>query len=137
MQCSKGEFLSAIQSWRDSQCAVDLHTDEVNGTFIAQFQSASSEGLLSFSAHPLFQSLTIDLSHADEFELALAECEVSTNDSELVRQVADEIGFARVSGKLVFSMIRLIDPFADRLVAMPVRPAPKTDDAAAEPPIEE
>jgi hypothetical protein len=76
------------------------------------------------------------LSNADEFEFVLPEREVKGTDSELVKQVADEIALARVAGKLVFSMTRLVDPFAGRLVEVPVRPVPKTDAAAAEPPIE-
>ena len=57
-------------------------------------------------------------------------------DSELVKRVADEIVLARVAGKLVFSMTRFVDPFAGRLVRGPSRPAPKSDAAAVEPPIE-
>lgn len=91
--------------------------------------------MLEFSAHPLLQPLTVDLSKADEFEFVLPEREVKGSDSELVKQVADEVALARVAGKLVFSMTRLVDPFAGRLVPVPFGPAPKTD-AAAERPIE-
>ena len=136
MQCSRSEFLTAITGWRNSPCAVHLHTDEISGAFVVLFRSASMEGVLEFSAHPLLQPLTIDLSHANEFEFVLPECEVEDADSELVKQVADEIALARVAGKLVFSMTRLIDPFAGGIVTVPFRPAPKTDAAAVDLPIE-
>ena len=136
MQCSKSEFFAAIRGWHNSPCAVHLHTDEISGAFVVTFHSASNEGVLEFSAHPLLQPLTIDLSHANEFEFALPERELEGADSELVKRVADEIALARVGGKLVFSMTRLVDPFAGSLVNIPARPAPKTGAAAVEPPIE-
>jgi len=136
MQCSKSEFVAAIEGWRDSSCTVHVHTDEIRGAFVVTFRAASQKGVLEFSAHPLLQPLTVDLSNADEFEFVLPEREVKGADSELVKQVADEIALARVAGKLVFSMTRLVDPFAGTLVQVPVRPAPKTQAAAAEPPIE-
>jgi hypothetical protein len=100
------------------------------------FRSASKKGVLEFSAHPLLQPLTVDLSNANEFEIVLPEDEVKGADSELVKGVADEIALARVGGRLVFSMTRLADPFADRLVHVPSRPVPKSDAATVEPPIE-
>ena len=136
MRCSRSEFLTAIENWCESTCAVHVHTDEVSGAFIVTFRSASRHGVLEFSAHPLLQPLTVDLSNANEFEFVLPEREISGADSELVKQVADEIALARVAGKLVFSMTRLVDPFAGRLVNIPARPAPKTDAAAVDPPIE-
>jgi len=136
MQCSKREFFAAIEGWRESSCAVHVHTDEISGAFVVKFREASLKGVLEFSAHPLLQPLTVDLSSADEFEFVVPEREVKGTDSELVKQVADEIALARVAGKLVFSMTRLVDPFAGRLVPVPFRPAPKTDAAVAEPPIE-
>jgi hypothetical protein len=136
MQCSRREFFTAINAWRDSSCAVHLHTDEVSGAFVVTFRAASKRGVLEFSAHPLLQPLTVDLSKADEFEFVLPEREAKGTDYELVKQVADEIALARVAGKLVFSMTRLVDPFAGRLVQVPSRPAPKSGAAAAEPPAE-
>lgn len=136
MQCSKSEFVAAIEGWRNSSCMVHIHTDEIRGAFVVTFRAASQKGVLEFSAHPLLQPLAVDLSNADEFEFILPECEIKGTDSELVKQVADEIVLARVAGKLVFSMTRLVDPFAGTLVQVPVRPAPKTDTAAAELPIE-
>jgi len=136
MQCSKSEFVAAIEGWRDSSCTVHVHTDEIRGAFVVTFRAASQNGVLEFSAHPLLQPLTVDLSNADEFEFVLPEREVKGADFELVKQVADEIALARVAGKLVFSMTRLVDPFAGTLVQVQVRPAPKTDAAAVEPPIE-
>jgi len=136
MQCSKTEFITAVARWRDSSCAVHVHTDEISGAFVVTFRAASTKAVLEFSAHPLLQPLIVDLSNADEFEFVLPEREVRGTDSELVKQVADEIALARVAGKLVFSMTRLVDPFAGTLVQVPFRPAPKTDAATAEPPIE-
>jgi hypothetical protein len=136
MQCSRSEFFTAIDAWRDSSCAVHLHTDEVSGAFVVTFRSASKGWVLEFSAHPLLQPLTVDLSKAEEFEFVLPEREVKGTDSGLMKEVADEIALARVAGKLVFSMTRLVDPFAGRLVQVPARPAPKSDAAAVEPPIE-
>jgi hypothetical protein len=136
MQCSRNEFLTAIDGWRESSCAVHLHTDEISGAFVVTFRSASMRGVLEFSAHPLLQPLTVDLSNADEFEFVLPEREMKGTDSELVKGVADEIVLARVAGKLVFSMTRLVDPFAGTLVQIPFRPAPKSDSAAVQPPIE-
>lgn len=136
MHCSKREFLRVIESWSNSPCAVHLHTDEVSGSFVVTFRSASKRGVLEFSAHPLLQPLVVDLSKANEFEFALPEREVQGADSELVKQVADEIVLARVGGKLVFSMTRLVDPLGGRLVEVHSRPAPRTDAAAVEPPIE-
>jgi hypothetical protein len=136
MKCSRSEFFTAIQGWRDSSCAVHLHTDEISGAFVVTFCSASKQGVLEFSAHPLLQPLTVDLSNANEFEFVLPEREIKGADSELVKQVADEVALARVGGKLVFSMTRLVDPFAGRLVRVPSSPAPKSDAATAEPPIE-
>jgi len=57
--------------------------------------------LLEFSAHPLLQPLTVDLSNADEFEFVLPDREMEGTDSELVKRVADEIALARIAGKLV------------------------------------
>ncbi len=71
MRCSKSEFFAAIRGWHNSPCAVHLHTDEISGAFVVTFHSASNEGVLEFSAHPLLQPLTVDLSHANEFEFAL------------------------------------------------------------------
>lgn len=136
MRCSRSEFLTAIKSWRDSTCAVHVHTDEISGAFVVTFSSASGDGVLEFSAHPLLQPLRVDLSNANEFEFVLPEHEVQKTDSELLKQVADEIALARVAGKLVFSMTRLVDPFAGRLVNIPSKPKPKTEAATAEPPIE-
>jgi len=136
MQCSRSEFLTAIKGWHDSSCAVHLHTDEVSGAFVVTFRSVSSKGVLEFSAHPLLQPLTVDLSNADEFEFVLPEREVKGADSELVKQIADEIALARIRGKLVFSMTRLVDPFAGRLASVSPKPAPKRGAAAVEPPIE-
>ncbi len=136
MQCSRNEFLTAIEGWNGSSCAVHLHTDEVSGAFVVTFCSASTRGVLEFSAHPLLQPLTVDLSNADEFEFVLPEREIKGSDSELVKQVADEIALARVAGKLVFSMTRLIDPFARSLVRLPTGPAPQSTTAACAPPIE-
>ena len=136
MQCSKSEFVAAIEGWRDSSCTVHVHTDEIRGAFVVTFRAASQKGVLEFSAHPLLQPLTVDLSNADEFEFVLPEREMKGADSELVKQVADEIALARVGGKLVFSMTRLVDPFAGRLVHVPTGPAPKNHVATAEPPVE-
>ncbi len=136
MKCSRSEFFIAIDGWRDSSCAIHLHTDEVSGAFVVTFRSASRKGVLEFSAHPLLQPLTVDLSNANEFEVVLPEHEVTGADSDLVKQVADEIALARVGGKLVFSMTRLVDPFAGRFVHVPSRPSPKSGAATAEPPIE-
>ncbi len=136
MKCSRSEFFTAIENWRDSSCAVHLHTDEVSGAFVVMFRSASKKGVLAFSAHPLLQPLTVDLSNANEFEFVLPQHEVKGADSEFVKQVADEIALARVGGKLVFSMTRLVDPLAGRLVRVPSRPSPKSDAATVEPPIE-
>ena len=109
MQCSKSEFVAAIEGWRDSSCTVHVHTDEIRGAFVVTFRAASQNGVLEFSAHPLLQPLTVDLSNADEFEFVLPEREVKGADFELVKQVADEIALARVAGKLVFSMTRLVE----------------------------
>jgi hypothetical protein len=137
MQCSRSEFVTAIAGWRDAVCAVHLHTDEISGAFIVTFLSASDDGVLAFSAHPLLQPLTVDLSSANEFEFVLPEREVEGTESELVKQVADEIALAHVEGRLVFSMTRLLDPFAGQLVKkIPSSPAPKADAASVEPPIE-
>jgi len=136
MQCSRSEFLAAIEGWRDSTCAVHLNTDEISGALVVTFRSVSTEGVLEFSAHPLLQPLRVDLSNSNEFEFVLPEREIEGADSELVKQVADEIALARVAGKLVFSMTRLLDPFAGRLANIPTKTAPKTGAAAVEPPIE-
>jgi hypothetical protein len=136
MRCSRSDFLTAIKGWRDSTCAVHLHTDEISGAFVVTFRTASNDGVLEFSAHPLLQPLRVDLSNANEFEFVLPEHEIEGTDSALVKQVADEIALARVGGKLVFSMTRLVDPFAGRLVNIPCNPRPKTDAATAEPPVE-
>ena len=118
MQCSRSEFLAAIEAWCDCLCAVHLHTDEISGAIVMTFHSASPNGVLEFSAHPLLQPLTVDLSNANEFEFVLPEREIAGPESELVKQVADEIVLARVANKLVFSMARLVDPFAGRLAAV-------------------
>jgi hypothetical protein len=89
MKCSRSEFFTAIESWRDSSCAVHLHTDEVSGAFVVMFRSASKKGVLEFSAHPQLQPLTVDLSKANEFEFVLPEHEVKSADSELVKQVPE------------------------------------------------
>jgi hypothetical protein len=136
MQCSRSEFFTAVQSWHGSSCAVHLHTDEISGAFVVTFRSASGRGVLEFSAHPLLQPLTVDLSNANEFEFVLPEREIEGADSELVKRVADEIALARVGGKLVFSMTRLVDPFAGSLVSIPSKPSPKKGAAVAEPPID-
>jgi hypothetical protein len=136
MHCSRSEFYAAIENWSGSSCAVHLHTDEISGAFIVTFHSASKPGVLEFSAHPLLQPLTVDLSSANEFEVVLPEREIEGPDSELVKRVADEIALARVGGELVLSMIRLVDPFAGELVHVPSRPAPRTGAAAAAPPID-
>lgn len=136
MKCSRSEFFTAIQGWHDSLCAVHLHTDEISGAFVVTFCSASERGVLEFSAHPLLQPLTVDLSNANEFEFVLPEHEIGGTDSELVKRVADEIALARIGGKLVFSMTRLVDPFAGSLANILSRPAPKKGAAAAEPPAE-
>lgn len=136
MRCSRDEFIAAIQGWRGSVCAVHLHTDEISGAFIVSFHSASGEGMVEFSAHPLIQPLTIDLSRADEFEFVLPEDELRDAEPELVNAVADEIGLASVAGKLVFSMMRLREPFAGSAVKQLFRPTPKSGAAEAEPPTE-
>ena len=137
MHCSKNEFLAAIQGWKSSPCTVHLHTDEISGALVATLHAASSDGVLQFSAHPMLEPLTVNLSNADEFEFVLPDREADSTDSELASRVADQIGLARVAGKLVFSMTRLIDPFAGSLVRMASNPAPRTDAAEAEPPLEE
>jgi len=116
MKCSRDEFLTAVETWRDRPCAIHLHTTEINGALVATFQSASTAGVLEFSSHPLLEPLRVDLSLADEFEFGIPERETSDVDFELVREVADEMILARVSDKLTFSMTRLIDPFAGSLV---------------------
>ena len=136
MQCSRNEFVTAIQAWRDSPCAVHLHTDEVSGAFVVTFHSASTDGMLEFSAHPLLQPFMVDLSKASEFEFVLPEDDVKGVDSELVKRVADEIALARVAGKLVFSMTRLIDPFASRMANVASSPKPRTDAESVPPPVE-
>jgi hypothetical protein len=137
MRCSKSEFLTAIQGWHESPCTVHLHTNEISGALIATLNSASPDGVLQFSAHPVLEPLTIDLCNADEFEFVLPDREVGGADSELVSRVADQIALARVAGKLVLSMTRLVDPFAGTLAKIPSRPLPKTGAAEAEPPVEE
>jgi hypothetical protein len=136
MQCSRSEFLTAIEGWLESRCTVHLHTDEINGAIVGTFCSVSRQCVLEFSAHPLLQPLTVDLSNATEFEFVVPERETESPDSELVKQIADAMALARVAGKLVFSMTRLVDPFAGKLASTPSTPAPKTAAAAAEPPIE-
>src|SRR2546430_1282778 len=64
MKCSRSEFFTAIQGWRDCSCAVHLHTNEISGAFVVTFCWASEQGVLEFSAHPLLQPLTVDLSNA-------------------------------------------------------------------------
>jgi hypothetical protein len=95
---------------------VHLHTEEIDGAFIATFNSASTDGVLEFSSHPLIPPLSVDLSKADEFEFGVPERETAGEEAELVKRIADEMLLARVSGKLVFSMTRLVDPFAGTLV---------------------
>lgn len=136
MKCSGSEFLAAIEGWRDSSCVVHVHTGEISGAFVVTFRSVSEQGLLEFSAHPLLQPLTVDLSNANEFEFVLPEREIKGAESQLVKEVADQIALARVGGKLVFSMTWLVDPFAGSLAQVPFGPAPKSDAATAEPPIE-
>jgi hypothetical protein len=116
MQCSKGDFLAAIEPWQGKICAVHLHTNEINGAFVATFRSASADAVLEFSSHTLLQPITVDLSKAREFEFGVPEREMEGADSQLVKEVADEMVLARIAGKLVFSMTRLIDPFAGMLV---------------------
>jgi len=53
MQCSKSEFFAAIEGWRESSCAVHVHTEETSGAFVVTFRTASKRGVLEFSAHPL------------------------------------------------------------------------------------
>jgi hypothetical protein len=60
--------------------------------------------------------MSLDLSPASEFEFGVPEEEARGLQSALVGEVADEILLARVPGKLVFSMTRLVDPFAGTLV---------------------
>lgn len=116
MQCSKDEFVAVLATWRDKTCAVHLHTDEVNGTFLAVFRASSADALLEFSSHPLLEPMTINLANASEFEFGVPEQEAPAAESQLVKDVADEMMLARVEGKLVFSMTRLIDPFAGTLI---------------------
>ena len=121
MRYSRSEFFAAIAGWRGCSCVVHLHTDEISGAFVAAFLSASGRGVLEFVAHPMLETLTVDLSNADEFELVVVEREVE--ESELVGRVADEIALARVPGKMVFSMARLVDPLAGPLVRVAGGPA--------------
>jgi len=114
MQCSRNEFFTTIETWRGH--AIHLHTDEINGAIIAAFQAASSNSALEFVSHPLLEPLTVDLSKAAEFEFVIPERETEGADTALVKQVADEMVLARIAGKLVFSMTRLVDPFARQLV---------------------
>ncbi len=73
--CSKREFFAAIGRM-NLQC-VHVHTDEISGAFVVTFRAASPRGVLEFSAHPLLQPLTVDLSNADsEFEFEVPEREV-------------------------------------------------------------
>ena len=135
MRCSRSEFLKSIESWRDSSCAVCLHTHEISHAFVVTFRAASERGVLEFAAHPLLP-LTVDLSNAEEFEFVMPERQVKGN--VLHEVVEDKVALASVEGKLVFSMMRLVDPLdplAD-LVQVPSRPAPKSDAASVEPPIE-
>lgn len=130
MQCSRSEFFAAIAGWRGCSCVVHLHTDEICAAFVVTFHSLSRRGVLEFSAHPMLQPLTVDLSNADELEIVVVEREVE--ESELVGRLADEIALARVAGKLVFSMARLVDPLAGSLVRVVGEPGPKTGGAEAE-----
>jgi hypothetical protein len=116
MQCSRTEFFTAADAWRGKTCAVHLHTQEINGAIVTVLQSVSPEGTLEFSCHPLLQELRIDLSNADEFEFGVPEREIDGLDSDLVKNVADEMLFARAPDRIVFSMTRLVDPLAGQLV---------------------
>ncbi|MBV8206510.1 MAG: hypothetical protein JO041_06940 [Acidobacteria bacterium] len=136
MQCSRNEFLTAIQAWRGFPCAVQLHTDEVRGAFVVTFESATGGGVLKFSAHPLLQPLVVDLSRANKFEFGLPQDEAPEVESELMKRVADEMALARVGGKLVFSMTRLADPFAGRLAYLTPEPKPRAGSRALRPPVE-
>jgi hypothetical protein len=55
MQCSKSEFVAAIEGWRDSSCAVHVHTDEISGAFVVTFRAVSQKGVLEFQ-HTHFYS---------------------------------------------------------------------------------
>lgn len=112
MQYTKSEFFAIIESWRNSSCEVHVLTDEISGAFNVMFRTASEKGVLEFSENPLLRGFTVDLSKANEFELVFPEREAKNRDSETVKRVADEIALARVAGKLVFSMARLVSPFA-------------------------
>jgi hypothetical protein len=108
--------MTALETWRGTTCAVHLHTDEINGALLATFNSVSADCVLEFSAHRFLHPLTIDLSNADEFEFSVPEQEIQGPEAQLVKDVADEMLLARVSGRLLFSMTRLVDPFAGSLV---------------------
>src|ERR1700733_8733049 len=110
MQCSRTEFLTAIDGWRDSSCAVHLHTDEISGAFVVTFRSSEGGGL-EVSAHPLPQPLTVDLSNADEFEFVVPEREIEGTDSELMKRVADEIVLAMCGGCRVLRRRAVVDTF--------------------------
>jgi len=90
MKCSRSEFFTGIESWRDSSCAVCLHTGEISRGFVVTFRAASQRSALEFSAHPLLP-LTVDLSNADEFEFVVPEREVKGN---VLYEFADEIALA-------------------------------------------
>ena len=116
MQCSRSEFLSVISTWCESICAIHLHSPEINGVIVVALTSVSDERV-QFSAHRLVEPLTIDFSQADEFEFVIPEREADADQADLVGRISDEMVFARIAGKLLFSMTRLIDPYAGRLVS--------------------
>ena len=116
MKCSRSEFLNVISTWRESVCAVHLHSPEINGAILVALISVSDE-CVEFSSHRLVERLTIDLSQADEFEFVIPEREADADQADLVGRVSDEMVFARIAGKLLFSMTRLIDPYAERLAS--------------------
>lgn len=117
MKCSQNEFLHIVSAWCNSICAVHIHTAEISGAIVVELKSVSSDGVLQFSSHWPVEPLTVDLSKADEFEFAIPEREADLGEAELVRLVSDEMLFARVAGKLLFSMTRLTDHYAARLIS--------------------
>ena len=114
MKCTRSEFLSVISPWQESICAIHLHSPEINGVIVVALKSVSAESI-QFSSHRLVEPLTIDLSQADEFEFVIPEREADPNHADLVRRVSDEMVFARIAGRVLFSMTRLNDPYAERL----------------------
>jgi hypothetical protein len=117
MKCSRSEFLNIVSAWCDSICAVHIHTSEISGVIVVELKSVSSDGALRFSSQWPVEPLTVDLSKADEFEFAIPERETNAGEAELVRRISDEMLFARVAGKLLFSMTRLNDHYAALLIS--------------------